>query len=117
MNEEKIPQQWVFASGGRRGDQAKCCADGGHDVFRAFDPKRFRLDKFPARVGLFHSELAARDLPFVVVESDAMCVEEGGELLPDMVDAVGCVAPEKPTLFVHLSGTDLLRVEIETIGY
>jgi hypothetical protein len=61
--------------------------------------------------------LAVRDLPFVVVEGDAMYIEEGSELFPDMVDAVGCVAPVKPTLFVHLSGTDLLGVEVETIGY
>ena len=46
-----------------------------------------------------------------------MYIEEGSELFPDMVDAVGCVAPVKPTLFVHLSGTDLLGVEVETIGY
>ena len=79
--------------------------------------KSLRLDKFPARVGLLHSELAARDLPFVVVKGDSMHIEEGSELFPDMVDAVSCVAPVKPTLFVHLSGTDLLRVEIETISY
>ena len=52
-----------------------------------------------------------------MVESDAMCVEEGGELFPDMDDAVGCVAPEKSSLFVHFRGADLLGVEVESIRH
>ena len=102
MDEEKIPQQWVFTIDGRRGDQAKCCADSGHDVFRAFDPKCFRLDKFPARVGLLHFELAVRDLPFIVVKCNAMLIEEGSDLFPDMVDSVGWMAAENPSLSIRL---------------
>ena len=42
--------------------------------------------------------MAVRDLPFIVAEGNAMLIEEGSDLFPDVVDAVGWVATEKPSL-------------------
>ena len=50
-----------------------------------------------------------------MVEGYAILIEEGSDLFPDMVDAVGWMAPEKPTLFEFFCGYDLLGAEVETI--
>ena len=50
-------------------------------------------------------------------KSDVVCVEEGSDMFPDMVDAVGLMAPEKPSLFVNFRVADLLGVEVKTISH
>ena len=117
LYEEKVPQKWVGTIGGCRGDQAKIWANCCDNVFRAFNPKCLSFDKLPARVGILHFELAVRDLPFIVVKGNAMLIEEGNDLFPVMVDAVGWVATEKPSLLEHFRGADLLGVEVESISH
>ena len=68
-----------------------------------------------AHVGLLHFELAVRDLPFIVVKCNALLIEEGSDLFPDVVDAVGWVATEKPSLLENFRGADLLGSEVEPL--
>ena len=59
LYEEKVPQKWVGAISRCRDDQAKICANGCDNIFRAFDLKCLCFNEFPACVGLLHFELTA----------------------------------------------------------
>ena len=52
-----------------------------------------------------------------MVKCNALLIEEGSDLFSDMVDAVGCMIPEKPSLLEHFCGADLLGSEVETISH
>ena len=51
-----------------------------------------------------------------MVEGDSVFVEEGSDLFPDMVDAVGRMAAIEPSLFVEFRGADLLGAELKSVS-
>jgi hypothetical protein len=52
-----------------------------------------------------------------VVEGNAMLIEKGSDLFPDMVDAIGWVATENLSLLEQFRGADLLGVTVESISH
>ena len=51
-----------------------------------------------------------------MVKSDVVCVEEGSDLFPDVVDDVGRMAAEEPSLFEEFRGTNLLGAEVKSVS-
>ena len=51
-----------------------------------------------------------------MVEGNSMLIEERRDLLPDMVNAVGWMAAEEPSLFEEFRGADLLGAEVKSVS-